>query len=188
MITMGDFVPEEHPILREVADQVQFPLDDATKQLADDMLEFLINSQDEELAEKYQLRAGVGLAAPQIGVGKQIFAIHLMEYDEEGEPVSPIISQVMFNPKIISHSVENAALQDGEGCLSVNRNVPGFVPRPRRVKFSYQNENGEKQVLRLRDYEAIVVQHELDHLKGIMFYDHIDAKDPWAKKPNMTII
>lgn len=185
---MDNFVPENHPILREVAEEVQFPLDNDTVKLADEMLEFLINSQDEELSEKYELRAGVGLAAPQIGIGKQIFAIHLMEYDEDGNPTEPIMSQVMFNPKVISHSIENAALQDGEGCLSVNRNVPGFVPRPRRIKFSYQDEKGAKHVLRLRDYEAIVIQHELDHLKGIMFYDHINETDPWAKDPKLTII
>ena len=80
------------------------------------------------------------------------------------------------------------ALRDGEGCLSVNREVPGLVPRPRRIRLRYQDMEGKEHELRLRDYEAIVVQHELDHLKGIMFYDHINQQQPWYEKPGLELL
>ena len=111
-----------------------------------------------------------------------------MSYDEEGKEAEPLLSEILFNPKIISHSVQEVALRDGEGCLSVNREVPGLVPRPRRIRLRYQDMEGKEHELRLRDYEAIVVQHELDHLKGIMFYDHINQQQPWYEKPGLELL
>lgn len=81
MLTMDDIVREGHPALREVATEVTFPLSDEEKKLGREMLEFLINSQDEELAEKYGLRGGVGIAAPQLAVTKRFLAIHV--HDEK---------------------------------------------------------------------------------------------------------
>lgn len=188
MITMQDIIEEGHPTLRQAAEAVEFPLTEELKETALAMHEFLVNSQNPEIAEKYGLRAGVGLAAPQINLPKQIFAVHIMSYDEEGNEAEPLLSEILFNPKIISHSVQEVALRDGEGCLSVNREVPGLVPRPRRIRLRYQDMEGKEHELRLRDYEAIVVQHELDHLKGIMFYDHINQQQPWYEKPGLELL
>lgn len=188
MITMKDIIEEGHPTLREVAEPVEFPLSDALRHTAEEMLQFLINSQNDDIAAQYELRAGVGLAAPQINLPKQMFAIHLMDYDEDGNETEPIISEVMFNPKIVSHSVQMAALSTGEGCLSVNREVEGYVPRPQRIRLKYQDIDGNEKELRLRDYEAIVAQHELDHLKGIMFYDHINQDNPWHQPIDLKLL
>lgn len=188
MITMKDIIEEGHPTLRAVAEPVEFPLSDELRKTALEMHEFLVNSQDEEIAKKYELRAGVGLAAPQINLGKQIFAVHIMEYDEDGNIIGPLLSDIMFNPKIMSHSVQKVALSDGEGCLSVNRKVEGYVPRPKRIKLQYQNIDGELKELKLRDYEAIVVQHEMDHLKGVFFYDHINQENPLAKDQDLELL
>lgn len=188
MITMKDIVEEGHSSLREAAEPVEFPLNEEVRQIAVEMHEFLVNSQDEDMAEKYNLRAGVGLAATQINVNKQIFAVHVMDYDEDGYETEPLLSDIMFNPKLISHSVQQAALKDGEGCLSVNREVPGLVPRPRRIRIAYQDINGKRKEIKLKDYLAIVTQHELDHLKGVMFYDHIDPVEPWDASDDLTLI
>lgn len=188
MITMKDIIEEGHPTLRQVAEPVEFPLSEEMRQTALKMHEFLVNSQDEEIAEKYGLRAGVGLAAPQINVNKQIFAVHIVGYDEETEETDVILSEIIFNPRIVSHSVQRVALRDGEGCLSVNRPVEGLVPRPRRVRIRYQDIEGNEKELRLSDYEAIVAQHELDHLKGIMFYDHINEQAPWDQPEDVTLL
>ncbi|MBC8922216.1 peptide deformylase, partial [Escherichia coli] len=107
MLTMDDIVREGHPALREVATEVTFPLSDEEKKLGRDMLEFLINSQDEELAEKYGLRGGVGIAAPQLAVTKRFLAIHV--HDEKDR----LYSYVLYNPKIRSHSVQQACLSGG---------------------------------------------------------------------------
>ena len=85
----------------------------------------------------------------------------------------------MYNPKVVAHSVQDAALGDGEGCLSVDRDVPGYVVRHARVTVEYFNKEGEKQRVKLRGYNSIVVQHEIDHTNGIMFYDRIDEKNPF---------
>lgn len=188
MITMKDFVPEKEPILREQAKPVEFPINEELKETAVAMRQFLINSQDSKMAEKYNLRPGVGVAAPQIGIDQQIFAVYLMDYDEEGNETEPLIDEIFVNPKIISHAVQKVALKEGEGCLSVPREVPGIVPRPKRVTVKYNDLEGNEKKIRLRDYEAVVVQHEIDHLKGILFYDHIDEKTPWEPDEDTTLI
>lgn len=188
MITMKDIVLEGAKVLRQKAAPVTFPLDDELKQTALEMREYLVNSQDDELAEKYKLRPGVGLAAPQINLSKQLIAVYVADYDEEGNPIEPLLDEILINPQIISHSVQQAALKDGEGCLSVERDVPGFVPRARRLKVRYQDLDGQTHEIKLSGFLAIVLQHEIDHLNGIMFYDHIDPIHPLEAKPEWQLI
>ena len=94
----------------------------------------------------------------------------------------------MYNPKVLSHSVQEACLGEGEGCLSVDREVPGYVVRAARITVSYFDAEGEKHKIRLKNYNAIVVQHEIDHINGIMFYDHIDEKNPLQLKDGVLVI
>ncbi|MHC5247310.1 peptide deformylase [Enterococcus sp. LJL120] len=186
MITMENIIREGHPTLREVAKEVSLPLSDEDVQLGKDMLEFLINSQDPVKAEELQLRGGVGLAAPQLDISKRIIAVHVPSDDPE-KP-EPQLSAVMYNPKIASHSVQDACLGEGEGCLSVDREVPGYVVRHARVTVTYTDATGQQQKIRLKNYQAIVVQHEIDHLNGVMFYDHIDAENPYALKDGVLVL
>lgn len=176
MITMDDIIREGHPTLREVAKEVPFPLSEEDILLGKNMQEFLKNSQNPELAEKYELRGGVGLAAPQLNESKRVIAIEIPSMDEESD--EPFLSVVMYNPKVLSHSVQRAAIEEGEGCLSVDRNVPGLVIRNAKITISYFDQAGEAHKIRLKSYPAIVVQHEIDHLNGVMFYDHINQDNP----------
>ena len=89
---------------------------------------------------------------------------------------------------ILSESVQLAALGEGEGCLSVDRDIPGYVPRHDRIKLRWYDLDGNKHVERLRDYPAIVVQHEIDHLNGHLFYDRINKQDPFALKEDTVVI
>ena len=134
MITMNDIIREGNPTLREVAKEVPMPPTDEEKKLGEEMLEFLKNSQDPVKAEELQLRGGVGLAAPQLDISKRLIAVHVPSSDPEDD--TPVLSTVMFNPKILSHSVQDACLGEGEGCLSVDREVPGYVVRHARVTVS----------------------------------------------------
>lgn len=186
LLTMKDIIREGHPTLRQIADEVSFPLSEKESQIGKDMLTFLKNSQDEEMAEKLELRGGVGLAAPQINISKRIIAL-LVPSTDPNQP-EPTLNTVMYNPKIISHSVQDACLKDGEGCLSVDRDVPGFVVRHERITVTYYDLNGQKQKRKLKGYDAIVVQHEIDHLNGIMFYDHINEKAPFKLKEGVLVI
>lgn len=178
MILMDDIIREGHPTLRTKAEEVKFPLTEEVKQLAADMLQYLINSQDPEIADKYDLRSGIGLAANQVNSLHRMFALHLQ--DDNGEQ----LSFVAINPKIVSHSVENTYLTAGEGCLSVDRNVPGYVPRHARITVKFKTIDGEEKKMRLKGLPAIAFQHELDHLNGIMFYDRINEKNPFEEIPN----
>ncbi|HAX73276.1 MAG TPA: peptide deformylase [Firmicutes bacterium] len=178
MITMKDIIREGHPNLARVAKEVAIPLSDEDIQLMNDMVQFIINSQDEKIAKKYALRESVGLAAPQLDLDKRIIAVHTE--DEKGK----LYSIALANPKIVSYSEEKTYLPMGEGCLSVDREVEGLVPRYRRVTIEGYNVKNELVRLRLRDYTSIVFQHEIDHLEGTLFLDRINTQHPTAPIPN----
>ncbi|CCG45154.1 peptide deformylase [Halobacillus halophilus DSM 2266] len=178
MITMEDIVREGHPALRKVTEEVALPPSEENKETLEAMLQYLKNSQDEQVCDRYGLRAGVGLAAPQINVNKRMLAVHFIDLKDK------LYSYGLFNPRIVSHSVERSYLSTGEGCLSVDREVPGYVPRYRRITVKATDLEGSEVKLRLKDYAAIVFQHEIDHLHGIMFYDHIDPDDPFKEPEN----
>lgn len=182
MITMENIIREGHPTLRKVAEEVPLPASDHDKDTLSKMLEYVKNSQDPEISKKYGLRPGIGLAAPQINVAKRMIAIYAQ--DEKGVQHS----YALFNPKIVSHSVEKSYLTSGEGCLSVDRAVPGIVPRYARIRVKATNIEGEKIDIRLKGMLAIVFQHEIDHLNGVMFYDHINSENPFQEPDNAIAI
>ncbi|MDN6029737.1 MAG: peptide deformylase [Lactococcus plantarum] len=193
LIDMDDIIREGNPTLRQVGEEVSLPLSDEDIILGEKMLQFLRHSQDPVMAEKMGLRGGVGIAAPQLDISKKILACLVpkdleTEEDTQKVPEAYSIATIMYNAKIVAHSVQDAALADGEGCLSVDREVPGYVVRHARVTVEYFDKEGQKQRLKLRGYDAMVVQHEIDHTNGIMFYDHINEKNPFAIKEGMLII
>ena len=98
------------------------------------------------------------------------------------------INYVLINPKMISHSEELIYASEGEGCLSVNREVEGIVPRYARVTFTGYDLDGNPIKYRAREELSIAFQHEMDHLNGILFIDHIDPLDPYKNKDYMREI
>ena len=182
MIKMKDILDEKDKRLRQISKEVEFPLSKKDKETIDLMIEFLRNSQIEELAEKYDLRPGMGLAAIQLGIPKRYFVV-VHEYDE-----GKFDTYVLINPKIISNSIEKIYVDMGEGCLSVNRPVEGIIPRYARVTVEGYDIDGKKIQVRAREELAIAFQHELDHLNGIIFIDHIDSKNPFKGKDEMRAI
>ena len=191
LIDMDDIIREGNPTLRAVAEDVTFPLSDQEIILGEKMMQFLHHSQDPVMAEKLGLRGGVGLAAPQLDISKRIIAVLVPNpEDADGNPPKEAYSlqEVMYNPKVVAHSVQDAALGDGEGCLSVDRNVPGYVARHARVTVEYFTKDGEKKRIKLKGYNSIVVQHEIDHTNGIMFYDRINPNNPFEIKEGLLIL
>ena len=182
MLKTKDILDEKDKRLRLVSKEVEFPLTKKDKELIDTMIEYLHNSQIDELAEKYNLRPGMGLSAIQLGVAKRYFVV-VHEF-EEGK----FDNYIIINPKIISNSVEKIYVTDGEGCLSVNRPVPGIIPRYARVTIEGYDMEGRKIHVRAREDLAVCFQHEMDHLNGIIFVDHIDPKDPFKGKNEMRAI
>ena len=182
MLKTKDILDEKDKRLHTVSKEVEFPLTKEDRKLIDTMIEYLHNSQIEELSEKYELRPGMGLSAIQLGVNKRYFVV----VDEVEEGVFD--TYVLVNPKMISNSMEQIYVESGEGCLSVNRPVPGIVPRYARVTFEAYDMEGRKIHVRAREELAICFQHELDHLNGILFTDKIDPKNPFKGKENMRAI
>ena len=173
---------ESNKILHEKSEDVVFPLDSKTKKLIDDSLTYLEMSQIEEYSEKYDLRPGMGLSFVQIGIKKRIFVIS--EELDDGK----FRRYVVINPKIISKSEELIYVGEGEGCLSVNREVEGIVPRYARITVAAFDEHGNPFTIRVREDISVAFQHEIDHLNGILFVDKIDKKNPYKNKNLMREI
>lgn len=164
---------EKDKKLRTISKDVIFPLSKEEKEIIRNAMDNLRYSQIEKYAKKYNLRAGWGLSAIQIGIQKRWFII--VEEQEDGN-----FKEYFFaNPKIISNSAEMIYVEQGEGCLSVNREVQGIIPRYARITLEAYDMNGDKFQIRFREDLAICAQHELDHLNGILFVDRIDKKNPF---------
>jgi len=154
------------PRLRQKAKKVKnFGPD--LKKLIDDMLETMREAQ------------GVGLAGPQIGVMQRIFVAEIPADDEDNPDCGK--SYVFINPEIVDRSPE---MEEGqEGCLSIP-NWIGLVNRHREIEIKAKTVRGKNIRLRLSGYLARVCQHELDHLDGTLFIDHIQDKEKlWQVLP-----
>jgi len=182
MIKTSDILDESNKILRAKNKEVTFPLSKEKKQLIEDMLKHLYYSQIEKYSKKYDLRPGMGLAAPQMGVNERFFVIC---HEEEENTFK---NYILINPQMISHSEELIYASEGEGCLSVNRDVAGIVPRYARVTFTGFDLDGKPVKYRAREELSIAFQHEMDHLNGILFIDHIDPLNPYKNKDYMREI
>lgn len=177
-----NILDEKDKRLRKVSVDAKLPLKQEYKDIVDHIIKELTYSQIEELAEKYDLRPGMGLAFPQLGINERIIVI-VHEYEE-----GLFNEYVMVNPKILSESEEMIAAEAGEGCLSVNREVPGHVKRHARVTVEGYDMDGNKYRVRAREELAIVFQHEIDHLNGIMFYDRINKDKPFYTMDELRLI
>ena len=168
--------------LRMKSKEVTFPLTKEDKQTIQQIIKHLKYSQIEEYSEKYDLRPGMGLSFVQIGIKKRIFVIS--EELDDGK----FRRYVVINPKIISKSEELIYVGEGEGCLSVNREVEGIVPRYARITVAAFDEHGNPFTIRVREDISVAFQHEIDHLNGILFVDKIDKKNPYKNKNLMREI
>ena len=176
MLLDKDIIDEKDKRLHIPSEDVIFPMDQEDLKMIDDMIEHLTLSQIPEESEKYELRPGMGLAAIQVGIPKRYFVV-VYEVDE-----GKFENYIMVNPKIVSASNEMIYVEDGEGCLSVNRPTEGIVPRHARITMEGFDTEGKPIKYRVREDLAIAFQHEYDHLNGILFTDKIDKEDPFKGK------
>jgi peptide deformylase len=143
------------PRLRQKSKPVE-RIDDALHKLAGDMFETMIEAN------------GVGLAAPQVGVYERLIVIHLPEdYDQEGDPE---VRLMLVNPEIARAGGREVA---PEGCLSFPE-LAGEVPRYASVTVRAKNVDGKDVRIKTRGLLARVLQHEIDHLDGVLFFDRMD--------------
>ena len=187
MLKTKDILDEKDKRLRLISDEVTFPLTEKDKKAIHDMIEYLHDSQIEEIAEERKLRPGMGMAAIQLGIKKRYFVV-VHEVTEEDDLEQKFDTYIIVNPKVISHSEEMIAADVGEGCLSVNRDVPGHVARYARVTVEGFDEKGNKIRVRAREDLALAFQHEIDHLDGILFYDRINKDHPFYSEDEIRLI
>ena len=175
-------VKDTNPIMRKRSLPVEMPLSSKDKELLDEMLEYLKLSQDDEYAEKHHIQSGVGMAAIQVGVLKRMFVIY---YEKE----DGLVQYQLVNPQIIETSVKKCALENGEGCLSVPEHHEGLVHRYYKIKMrAFDALTNEDIIISASGYDAVVLQHEYDHLDGKFYYDRINPLNPNSKLPGEEII
>jgi len=169
-MTVHKIVLLADPVLRQKASPID-RVDDGIRQLLDDMVETMYEA------------VGIGLAAPQIGISKRLIVMDCAKDDNPPEIWK------MINPEIISRSEETTKME--EGCLS----IPGYngdVTRPAEVTVRYMDIEGNSQEMTATGLLAACVQHEIDHLDGVLFIDYLSrlkrdmilrkiAKDPVFK-------
>lgn len=180
---MLKIVKDNVKTLREKSVPVSLPLSEEDLKIALSMVDYIKKSQDDEYAKKHNIRSGVGLAAPQIGINKRMYAVY---YTDENEKV---VQYALINPRIISSSVKYCALEGGEGCLSVDEEHKGFVYRPYKITIKAYDAITQKDItIVAKNYDAVVLQHELDHLDGILYYDRINKEKPFEIRDNSKLI
>lgn len=183
IINNETIIKDNNPLIREKSLPVSLPLSKEDEQLLREMYQYVQDSIDEEKAEKMNLTPSVGISAIQVGVKKQLTAIVLHTIDKNDDEV--VYEFMLANPKIVSRSVQKAYLSGGEGCLSVKESHEGYVVRNARVTVeAYDLITNQNIVIRARGYLAIVLQHEIDHFSGKLFYDYIDSKNPFPEVDN----
>ena len=144
------------PVLRQISKPVE-TFDADLKTLVDDMFETMYDAP------------GIGLAAVQVGVPIRLLVIDLQEPEEEGrEPVRD--PKVFINPEILWHS--DSEVPYTEGCLSVPEQY-AEVMRPDRIRARWQDEKGKSYEEEIEGLLAVCLQHEMDHLNGVLFIDHL---------------
>lgn len=177
-----NIILDSDPKIREKSQPVPLPLSEEDKELLAAMVQYVKDSQDDEIAQERNLQPAVGIAAIQLGIPKQMLAVVLDDQDQHYEVA-------LANPKIISKSVQNSYLDNGEGCLSVPGEHPGHVFRHARIKVrGYDLIQDDNVVVEAEGYFAIALQHEIDHLSGVLFYDRIDPNDPWKTDEEADVI
>ena len=150
-MTIKSIITEPNKILRQKSKTIK-KVGKEEQKLMDDMLETMYHAN------------GIGLAAIQIGVPKRII---VMDISKEQQKKTPMY---FVNPVIVNQNLEKSTYE--EGCLS----VPNFfaeIDRPKECDIEYLDYNGKKKILKAKGLLATCIQHEMDHLEGILFIDHL---------------
>ena len=150
-MTVKTILTEPNPLLREISKEVK-KVGKEEQKLMDDMLETMYSAN------------GIGLAAIQIGVPKRIIVMDISKTENKKEP------RYFVNPKIKNKDISKSTYE--EGCLSVP-NQFAEIDRPKKCDVEYLDYNGEKKILHAEGLLATCIQHEMDHLEGILFIDYL---------------
>ena len=163
-MSLKNIIIEPNPILRKKSEPLE-QVNNDTRKLIDDMLQTMYAAP------------GIGLAAVQVGILKRVIVVDVSKKEDEKKPIS------LINPEIIYKSKETSLFE--EGCLS----LPGYfaeIERPAKCKIKYVDYDGKKAEIETEGLLSTCIQHEIDHLNGILFIDYLSKlkKDMIIKKLN----
>ncbi|MFP4099410.1 peptide deformylase [Coleofasciculus sp.] len=148
-----------NPILRQLARPIDNVQDESIQQLIEDLKAQAVAAN------------GVGIAAPQVSQSCRLFIV--ASRPNPRYPNAPTMEPTaMINPQLVAHSDE--VVKGWEGCLSIP-GIRGLVPRYQAIEVEYTNQQGKPQRQQLTDFVARIVQHEYDHLNGIVFVDRVES-------------
>jgi peptide deformylase len=174
-MAIRDIIVVEHPVLRKKARKVE-KVTPEIRALIDDMIDTMRDAP------------GVGLAAPQVNVGKRVIVVEYAEDEDapaetpEGEPLKPARKKLytVVNPEVVFQSDET--VEGAEGCLSIPGWM-GLVDRRQAIGIKGLDRNGRPFKLKADGWLARIFQHEIDHLNGVLFLDHIKSPDKLWRTP-----
>ncbi len=174
-IDFKDIIKDKNSLLREISFDVQYPLSKENKLIMSQMIDYVRSSTDEEESEKRNLKPAYGISAIQLGYPKKMIFVRV-----ENEFNDSVEEFALINPKISYQSKNMSYLGEGEGCLSVERKHEGYVFRPYVVKIIAIDYFTDREIeIEAKGLTSIILQHEMDHLKGILFYDRINKLNPF---------
>lgn len=162
---------DSNPILRTKCSELKFPLSFSKKEqeLINRMKIYIDSSYEKKIDEQLDFTPGIAIAAPQVGLLKKIIYVNFDDLNNNH------INYLLVNPKITSYSYTKCYLKSGEGCLSVLKHYEGYVPRYYKIEVEGYDMLTNKNIkISLEGYPSICFQHEIDHLDGILYYDHIN--------------
>ncbi len=159
-MSVREIIKMGNPVLREIAEDFspQEILSEETQSLVEDMWDSM------------EAAGGIGLAAPQIGISKQLAVIRLQEQSERYPDMKDSEDFVIFNPKITV--LDETEQGFWEGCLSIP-GLRGYVERPRNIRVDYLDEDAKPKSIEIDEFLATVFQHEIDHLIGRLYVDRM---------------
>ncbi len=173
-VSVDDIIKDDNPLIREISFDVTYPLSKEDRLIMNQMIDYVRSSVNPNENEKRNLRPAYGISAIQLGHKKKMLFVRV-----ESEYGNNVEEFALVNPKIIETSKQTTYLSDGEGCLSVERNHNGIVLRPYIVKIIAIDYFTDREIeIEAKGLTSIVLQHELDHLKGVLFYDRINKLNP----------
>lgn len=168
-------VYDDNPLMQQKCVDLTFPLNKDDSLAIAKMISY-IDASYHQLAAKYKIQAGIGIAANQIGYNKRVFYVHFNENQQEHH-------YLLANPIIHKQSVNKMYLKNGEGCLSVSKAHSGFVVRKQFVHVSAIDVYTQKKVqIQATGLLGVCFQHEVDHLNNLFYYNRINPIHPFYKE------
>ncbi|MDR3163765.1 MAG: peptide deformylase [Mycoplasmataceae bacterium] len=162
---------DNNPILREKAIPLTLPVNKQDQKLINRMVKY-VDASYENQATALNIRSGIALAGPQVGLNKQVIYVHFSENGIEHK-------YLIANPKVVATSADFAYLSRGEGCLSVSQDIKGIVKRRNKIIVNAYDLLTKQNIgIDAIGLLAICLQHEIDHLSGVLYYDRIDRLNP----------